>query len=94
MSICLSISCSQKEEQIVNIYSQRHYKVDEIQYEKFTKLTGIKVNVVKSNADQLIERLKNEGKNSPADIFISVDAVKLQKASSLGLFQKLPTEIE
>ena len=57
-----------KKEQIANLYSQRHYKVDEIQYEKFTKLTGIKVNVVKSNADQLIERLKNEGKNSPADV--------------------------
>lgn len=94
ISICLLMSCSQKKEQIVNLYSQRHYKVDEIQYEKFTKLTGIKVNVVKSNADQLIERLKNEGKNSPADIFISVDAGKLQKASSLDLFQKLPSEIE
>jgi len=88
------MSCSEKEEQIVNLYSQRHYKVDEIQYEKFTKLTGIKVNVVKSNADQLIERLKNEGENSPADIFISVDAGKLQKASSLDLVQKLPSEIE
>ena len=94
MSIFLLMSCSQKKEQVVNLYSQRHYKVDEIQYEKFTKLTGIKVNVVKSNADQLIERLKNEAINSPADIFISVDAGKLQKASSLDLFQKLPTEIE
>ena len=94
MSIYLLMSCSQKNEQIVNLYSQRHYKVDEIQYEKFTELTGIKVNVVKSNADQLIERLKNEDENSPADIFISVDAGKLQKVSSLDLLQKLPSEIE
>ena len=87
-------SCSKGQSDIVNLYTQRHYKVDDIQYENFTNLTGIKVNVVKSNADQLIERLKNEAENSPADIFISVDAGKLQKASSLELVQKLPPEIE
>ena len=87
-------SCSKGQPDIVNLYTQRHYKVDEIQYENFTKLTGIKVNVVKSNADQLIERLKNEAENSPADIFISVDAGKLQKAASLDLLQKLSDDIK
>ncbi|MDC1492666.1 Fe(3+) ABC transporter substrate-binding protein [Flavobacteriaceae bacterium] len=77
----------------VNLYSQRHYKVDEKQYETFTKETGIKVNVVKANADELIERLKNEGENSPADLFISVDAGKLQKASDLNLLQKISSPI-
>ena len=47
------------------------------------------VNVVKANADELIERLKNEGENSPADLFISVDADQTSKASSLGLLQKV-----
>tara|TARA_B110000037_G_scaffold153454_1_gene173109 strand:- start:1630 stop:2595 length:966 start_codon:yes stop_codon:yes gene_type:complete len=73
----------------VNLYSQRHYSVDELQYENFTKLTGIKVNVIKANADELIERLKNEGENSPADLFITVDAGKLQKAAELELLQKV-----
>jgi len=73
----------------VNLYSQRHYTVDEKQYEAFEQQTGIKVNVIKANADELIERLKNEGSNSPADLFISVDAGKLQKASELGLLQKI-----
>ena len=73
----------------VNLYSQRHYTVDEKQYEAFEQETGIKVNVIKANADELIERLKNEGSNSPADLFISVDAGKLQKASELGLLQKI-----
>ena len=77
----------------VNLYSQRHYKVDELQYEAFEKQTGIKVNVVKANADELIERLKNEGENSPADLFISVDAGKLQKASDLNLLQKISSPI-
>ena len=44
----------------INIYSQRHYNVDELQYQNFEKMTGIKVNVTKANADELIQRLKNE----------------------------------
>ena len=76
----------------INLYSQRHYEVDKKQYENFEKLTGIKINVVKANADELIERLKNEGKNSPADLFISVDAGKLQRAKNLGLLQKINSE--
>ena len=72
--VTLSISCNNKNLNEVNLYSQRHYNVDKKQYENFEKLTGIKVNVVKANADELIERLKNEGKNSPAYLFITVDA--------------------
>lgn len=92
--LCLH-SCSQSPVLIneVNLYSQRHYEVDKIQYNRFQELTGIKVNVIKANADELIERLKNEGKNCPADLFISVDAGKLQKASSQGLFQQINSPI-
>ncbi|MDC0955630.1 Fe(3+) ABC transporter substrate-binding protein [bacterium] len=82
-----------KESNEINLYSQRHYKVDEKQYEAFEKETGIKVNVVKANADELIERLKNEGDNSPADLFITVDAGKLQKAKDLDLLQKISSPI-
>jgi iron(III) transport system substrate-binding protein len=63
-----------------------------MQYEAFEKETGIKVNVIKANADELIERLKNEGSNSPADLFISVDAGKLQKAKELDLLQKITND--
>ena len=85
------LSCNSNEKKLneVNLYSQRHYAVDKLQYENFTKLTGIKVNVVKANADELIERLRNEGENSPADLFITVDAGKLQKAAELELLQKV-----
>ena len=51
-------------------------------------MTGIKVNVTKANADELIQRLKNEGENSSADLFITVDVGKLWQASDMGLFQK------
>ena len=87
-----SCTSEQKSSNEVNLYSQRHYTVDEKQYEAFELETGIKVNVIKANADELIERLKNEGTNSPADLFISVDAGKLQKASELDLLQKISNE--
>ena len=76
----------------INLYSQRHYAVDELQYNNFTEKTGIKVNVVKANADELIERLKNEGGSSPADLFVTVDAGKLFNAREAGVLQKIPSE--
>jgi len=72
----------------INIYSQRHYDSDKMQYKKFEEKTGIKVNVTKAGADELIQRLKNEGDNSQADLFITVDVGKLWQASNMGLFQK------
>ena len=94
-TILVLSSCGEKPKKSneINLYSQRHYKVDEQQYKVFEKETGIKVNVVKANADELIERLKNEGENSPADLFITVDAGKLQKAKDLDLLQKISSPI-
>ena len=91
--IILSACTPNKQEiQEVNLYSQRHYAVDELQYKNFTEKTGIKVNVVKANADQLIERLKNEGDDSPADLFITVDAGKLYNARQAGVLQKISSD--
>ena len=90
----IAFSCSMNKElpNEVNLYSQRHYAVDELQYKNFTEKTGIKVNVVKANADELIERLKNEGENSPADLFVTVDAGKLFNAREAGVLQKVPSD--
>ena len=89
--IC-SCSMNKEERNEVNLYSQRHYSVDELQYKNFTDKTGIKVNVVKANADELIERLKNEGANSPADLFVTVDAGKLYNARQSGVLQQVPSK--
>src|SRR5690554_3397412 len=70
----------------LNIYSARHYQTDEALYGEFTRQTGIKINRIEAKEDELIERIKNEGANSPADIFITVDASRLGHADSLGLF--------
>lgn len=70
----------------VNIYNGRHYTTDNAIYETFTKQTGIKVNIIEGDASQLIQRIKTEGANSPADILITVDAGRLAAAAEQGLF--------
>src|SRR5690606_14872622 len=76
----------------LNIYSARHYQTDEALYGEFTRQTGIKINRIEAKEDELIERIKNEGANSPADIFITVDASRLGNADSMGLFSKFSSE--
>ena len=71
----------------INIYTSRHYQTDEAFYEGFTKETGIKVNRVEGKGNALLERMKSEGANSPADIFITVDAGNLWRAAEAGIFQ-------
>lgn len=83
---------TKKEAGVVNVYTHRHYDTDKELFKEFTAQTGIEVNVVKAKADQLIERLKNEGENTPADVLITVDAGRLYKAKSLGLLQAVDSE--
>src|SRR5687768_9737146 len=75
------------QEKVVNIYSGRHYQTDEALYAGFTKATGIKVNRIEASEDAIIERIRNEGARSPADVMITVDAGRLWRAEQLGLFQ-------
>src|SRR5690606_17073088 len=65
---------------VLNVYSHRHYAGDQEINRLFTEKTGIEVKVVNADADQLIERLKTEGENSPADLLLTVDAGRLQRA--------------
>ncbi|MBW4445065.1 MAG: Fe(3+) ABC transporter substrate-binding protein [Plectolyngbya sp. WJT66-NPBG17] len=78
---------------VVNLYSARHYDTDNAIYEGFTKKTGIKVNLVEADADKLIERIKSEGANSPADVLITVDAGRLWRAQEAGLFQTVDSGV-
>jgi iron(III) transport system substrate-binding protein len=71
----------------VNIYSARHYEVDDILFANFTKETGIKVNVINGNAPELVERIKREGDGSPADLFMTVDGGVLNSAKLAGILQ-------
>ena len=75
--------------EVVNIYNSRHYGTDQALWDGFTKETGIQVNVVDGTHEQLIQRMQSEGANSPADVFITVDAGRLAQASGLGLLQPI-----
>ncbi|HZO02934.1 MAG TPA: Fe(3+) ABC transporter substrate-binding protein [Burkholderiales bacterium] len=75
------------QDQVLNLYSSRHYQTDEALYANFTKATGIKINRIEGGEDPLIERIRNEGERSPADVLITVDAGRLWRAEQLGLFQ-------
>ena len=77
----------------LNIYSSRHYQSDEALYQGFTKQTGITVNRIEGKGDELIERIRNEGANSPADLLISVDAGRLWRADRAGLFQPVSSAV-
>ncbi|KEF40807.1 MAG: iron ABC transporter substrate-binding protein [Cyanobium sp. CACIAM 14] len=71
----------------IGVYSGRHYNTDKELYARFTASTGIKVQLLEGKDDALIERLRSEGKASPADVLVLVDAARLDKAANLGLFQ-------
>ena len=81
------------DDKALNLYSARHYQTDEALYANFTKLTGIKINRIEGKEDELLERIKNEGSNSPADIFLTVDAARLAKAHELGLFAPVTSKV-
>jgi iron(III) transport system substrate-binding protein len=81
------------QEQVLNLYSSRHYQTDEALYSNFTKQTGIKINRIEAGEDPLIERIKNEGERSPADVLITVDAGRLWRAEQLGMFQPVKSEL-
>ena len=86
LAMTAAFSTAQAKDTELNLYSARHYQTDEALYADFTKQTGIKINRIEGKENELLERLKNEGASSPADVFITVDASRLAKADELGLF--------
>ncbi len=84
---------SHAEEPELNIYTSRHYQTDEALYDRFTELTGIRINRLEGKGDQLIERIRSEDVNSPADILITVDAGRLWRAEQAGLFQPVQSAV-
>lgn len=77
----------------VNVYSHRHYDTDQQLLRRFQEETGITVNVQTASADELITRLEAEGEDSPADVLITVDAGRLQRAVEAGLLQPVSSEV-
>jgi len=87
------VGLAHAEDPSLNVYSSRHYQSDEALYAAFTKSTGIRVNRIEAKEDALIERVRNEGSHSPADVLITTDAGRLWRAQQLGLFQTVRSPV-
>ena len=91
--LAFSAISASAQEKVLNLYSARHYQTDEALYANFTRQTGIKINRIEAKEDELLERIRNEGANSPADVFLTVDAARLAKADELGLFAPVKSKL-
>ncbi|MEM9541720.1 MAG: Fe(3+) ABC transporter substrate-binding protein [Cyanobacteria bacterium P01_E01_bin.42] len=76
----------------INLYSSRHYDTDDSLYDTFTEQTGIEVNLIEGKASELIERIKSEGENSPADVLLTVDVGNLWRAQGEGILQPVSSD--
>ena len=76
----------------LNIYSARHYEADDLLYDGFQEATGIAVNVIEGEGPELLARMRAEGKSSPADVFLTVDAGNLWLAEKENLFQPVQSK--
>jgi iron(III) transport system substrate-binding protein len=78
---------------VLNVYSARHYDADEALYRGFTDATGIEVQIRQGDSDELVERMRREGRASPADILITVDAGRLWRAEQAGVLQAVDSPL-
>ena len=77
----------------VNVYSARKEALIAPILDAFSEETGVAVRLVTGNAGQLHERLLAEGRNSPADLFVTVDAGNLHRARQAGLLRPVRSDI-
>ncbi len=92
-ALCATIAMPAFAEGELNLYSSRHYDTDERLYSDFEEMTGITINRIEGNADELIARMEAEGVNSPADVFLTVDTSRLERAKDAGLFQSTESDV-
>ena len=91
--LAIGLGAAGVQAQEVNLYSARHYDTDVALYDRFTEETGIEVNLIEGTEDELIERIKAEGRNSPADVLITVDAGRLWRADQAGILQPMSSKV-
>ena len=92
LSLFIIFSCA-KDSIELTVYTSRQPQLIEPIVEQFTNETGIKVNLLSGNAQELMERIDIEGEDSPADIFMTVDAGVLWQAAERDILAKIDSEI-
>ena len=93
LSIFILVSCSYQANDELTIYTSRQPQLLEPIIEDFFEDTGIKVNLLSGNAQELMERIDIEGEDSPADIFMTVDAGVLWQATERKIFSETNSDI-
>jgi iron(III) transport system substrate-binding protein len=90
--ILTMVTSCQAQGAFVNLYTDRHYEIDQELFDAFTTETGIRVNVVKLDADPLLTRLETEGTSTDADLIFLADAGRLGRAKGKGLLKAFPNQ--
>ena len=80
-------------DQVVTIYSSRNEQLIKPLLDKYTEETGVKIELVTDKTGPLMARLEAEGKNTPADMLLTVDAGNLWQAAEQGLLQPVASTI-
>ena len=93
LSIFILVSCAYQSNDELTIYTSRQPQLLEPIIEDFYQDTGIKVNLLSGNAQELMERIDVEGEDSPADIFMTVDAGVLWQATERKIFSETNSDI-
>ena len=90
---CMGTSVLAADQKFVNIYSYRQEVLIAPLLDRFTEVSGIQARLVSGKADVLLERLKSEGRNSPADVLLTADAGRLFRALEIGVLQPVHSKI-
>ena len=77
----------------VVVYSARKDHLIRPLFDAYKKETGVNVKYVTGKAAPLMQRLKSEGKNSPADLLLTVDAGNLWNAANEELLQPVESGV-
>jgi iron(III) transport system substrate-binding protein len=93
LSVAVLPVLAQDAPQVVNVYSSRHYGAMEAVFVRFTEETGIDVRISQGSSQSLLERLRAEGEQTPADVFFTIDAGGLQLAADEGLLQPVESDV-
>lgn len=93
LALAVLLGATASAEEVVNLYSARHYDTDQAMYDEFTKATGITVRLIEGKDDEIVERLRQEGAASPADVLILVDAGRLWRAEQAGVLAPVKSAV-
>ena len=93
LAIIVSTASPASQASEVNIYSARKENLIKPLLDKFSAETGIKTNLITAGADKLLTRMINEGRNTPADVFITVDAGRLHRAKQADVLQVIDSQL-